>query len=79
MTYEIENFQKEKKKLRRLALGNGIVILISISITLACYYTNQSSYCLFFGVISGLTGAFLLLVGAERMELSANKRADNIN
>ena len=70
MTHVIDDFQSEKKRLKTLAYGNIIVVLICLSITLACYYANQLNVCIFFGVITGLTSFFLLVVLAERLELN---------
>ena len=78
MSYVVEDYQKEKKKLRILAISTLIIILISMSLAIAFYYVYQGYTYIFFAVISGLTGAVLLLVGAERLELSAHKRSDNI-
>ncbi len=75
MSNVIEDFQKAKKSIKKVALWNIVVIMISIAITLSCYFTHQSSICVLFGVISGLAGEFLLIVGAERLEIRSHEKA----
>ena len=74
MTYVMKDFDTEKKYLRKMAIGTVIIALVLFTVSLICYYTTLNDYCIFFGVLSGLTFEFLLLVVAERLELNNHKK-----
>lgn len=76
MNYVVQDFQKEKQRVRKLAFVNLCIVLISITITLICYFADKISLTILFGVISGLTAFFLLIVLAERLELNNLKNTE---
>ena len=73
MNHVIGDFEQEKKHIWKIGLWTIITALVLLTVSLVCNYTNLGDYCLFFGVLSGLTVEFLLLVIAERLELNNHK------
>jgi len=73
MSYVIDDLQKYKRKLNFLALGDLILIIISLAVALLDHYFNLNNGSIFFWVLFGIFTIFMLLIGAERLELNNHK------
>jgi hypothetical protein len=73
MSYEIEDFKKYTRKLGFLALGDLVLIIVSLTAALITHFVHFDSSCIFCWVLFGIFIGFMLLIGAERLEINSHK------
>ena len=71
-----ENYETDIQYVRKLFYGTSSVILISTVIALVGFFLHSMGVFGFFIMITGLSFMFMILIGAERLEIHNRYNAE---